>query len=98
MSLRQIQDSVDEWIVTQRDGYFSPLEIMACLTEENGELAAAVRANRPASAEPGRELADIAFMLVCLANALKIDLDHAMAERIQRRAGQNKAHENGNTP
>lgn len=83
MTLKAIQATVDEWIATHRTGYFSPLEIMACLAEETGELAGGLLAG-----ERGRqttsELADVTFMLVCMANALDIDLDEAMTRMLER--------------
>ncbi|MEK6902096.1 MAG: nucleotide pyrophosphohydrolase, partial [archaeon] len=39
MSLKKAQDDVDEWVKQYKIGYFQPLEIMARLTEETGELA-----------------------------------------------------------
>ncbi|HYK82634.1 MAG TPA: nucleotide pyrophosphohydrolase [Gemmatimonadales bacterium] len=87
MSLRDAQQTVDRWIGQYTDGYFPPLANLARLTEEVGELARAlthhVGAKRPKPDEPAGsialELADVLFVVVCLANSLGIDLDDAFA-------------------
>jgi NTP pyrophosphatase (non-canonical NTP hydrolase) len=85
MSFAPIQKQVDDYIAQFEEGYFPPLEMLARLTEELGELARALshRAGfkKPKSGEtPGDvadELCDVVFVAVCLANSLKIDLDTA---------------------
>lgn len=82
MSLQDIQRAVDAWISQWEEGYFSPLANLARLSEEVGELAREInhahgpkpkKASEPGSAI-GSELADILFVLVCIANSLDIDL------------------------
>ncbi len=83
MSFAPIQKSVDEWIQQYTHGYFQPLQMIARLTEELGELSRAVSyrfgEKRPKPGEqPGNvadELSDLLFVAVCMANALQIDLD-----------------------
>lgn len=83
MSFAPIQRSVDEWIRASTTGYFQPLQMVARMTEEVGELARAVSHHfgekRPKPGEPlgdiGDELCDVIFVAVCLANSLQIDLD-----------------------
>lgn len=85
MSFVPIQKSVDDWIRQQTPGYFQPLQMIARLTEELGELSRAVSyrfgEKRPKPGEdPGDvadELCDLIFVAVCLANSTGIDLDEA---------------------
>lgn len=87
MSLREAQDAVDRWVGQYREGYFSPLANLARLTEEVGELAREINhrfGEKPKKAgEPegavADELADILFVIICLANSQNIDLDQAFA-------------------
>lgn len=83
--LDQLQKEVDDWITSHTHGYFSPLMMLARLTEELGELSRAVSHHhgekKPKPGEdPGdiaEEIGDLLFVLVCLANERKIDLDEA---------------------
>jgi NTP pyrophosphatase (non-canonical NTP hydrolase) len=85
MSFAPLQKSVDDWIRKQTPGYFQPLQMIARLTEELGELARAVSyrfgEKKPKSGEkPGDvadELCDLIFVAICLANSQDIDLDEA---------------------
>ncbi|HEX2120263.1 MAG TPA: nucleotide pyrophosphohydrolase [Thermoanaerobaculia bacterium] len=87
MSFAPIQKEVDEWISQFEEGYFPPLAMLARLTEEVGELARVVMhhhgGKKPKPGEEagdvGGEIADAIFVLVCLANSQKIDLDEAFA-------------------
>lgn len=87
MSFRDAQQAVDRWIGQYEEGYFSPLANVARLAEEVGELAREVnhhfgpKTKKP-DEQPGSmpmELADILFVVICLANSQKIDLDEAFA-------------------
>ncbi len=83
MSFEQTQREVDEWIKGYTPGYFAPLMMLARLTEELGELSRAVSHHhgekKPKPGEPmgdvGEEIADLLFVLVCLANQQGINLD-----------------------
>lgn len=85
MSFAPIQTQVDEWITSHTPGYFSPLQMVARLTEELGEVSRAVShqhgEKKPKPGEsPGDvadELCDLIFVALCLANSQKIDLDDA---------------------
>lgn len=85
MSFADVQKSVDAWIDSHTSGYFQPLQMIARLTEELGELSRAVSyrfgEKRPKpNEEPGDvadELCDLIFVAVCLANSQNIDLDTA---------------------
>jgi NTP pyrophosphatase (non-canonical NTP hydrolase) len=96
MSLRNAQDRVDAWISQFEEGYFHPLTNMARLSEEVGELAREVnhqfgqKTKKASEAEGdlGMEMADILFVLICMANREGIDLDAAfqrMMEKIEAR-------------
>ncbi len=85
MSLTDSQQRVDAWISRFKEGYFHPLTNMARLTEEVGELAREInhrygekakKPDEPAGDMP-MELADILFVLICIANREGIDLQTA---------------------
>jgi len=81
--VKDIQKQVDKWVRQYKIGYFKPLEILARLTEEVGELARELnhhfgpKKKKPSeeTQEIGDEMADIIFTLACLANSLNIDLE-----------------------
>src|SRR5918995_166841 len=85
MSLRDAQSRVDAWISRFEEGYFHPLTNMARLAEEVGELAREVnhrfgqKTKKPEEPEGdlGMEMADILFVLICMANREGIDLQEA---------------------
>lgn len=92
MSFRDAQDAVDRWVGQFEEGYFPPLVNVARLAEEVGELAREVnhqfgpKKKKPDEA-PGSipmELADIVFVVICLANSQKIDLDEAFAQMMAK--------------
>ena len=81
MTLQEAQQSVDEWIKTYGVRYFNELTNMACLTEEVGELARVIaRKYGEQSFKPGdktnlgEEMADVLWVLLCLANQTGVDL------------------------
>jgi len=83
--MRVMQKEVDDYIGQFKEGYFSPLAMMARLTEEMGELAREVNhyyGEKPKkSTEKEKtieeELGDVLFVAICLANSLEIDLQTA---------------------
>ena len=85
MSLKDAQRRVDAWIKQFEEGYFHPLTNLARLTEEVGELAREVnhrfgeKTKKAGEAEGdlGMEMADILFVLICMANREGIDLQEA---------------------
>lgn len=85
MGLKANQKEVDRWISQYKLGYFQPLEILARLTEEVGEVARELnhqfgpkkKKASEASAHLDEELADVIYTVVCLANSQKINLDSA---------------------
>jgi NTP pyrophosphatase (non-canonical NTP hydrolase) len=84
-TMKQMQQEVDEYISQFKEGYFSPLAMLARLTEELGELAREV--NHYYGEKPKKqtekektvaeELGDLLFVLICFANSLNIDLEEA---------------------
>lgn len=96
MSLSNAQERVDRWISQFEEGYFHPLTNMARLSEEVGELAREVnhrfgqktkKSDEPDS-ELGMEMADILFVLICMANREGINLDEAfdrMMHKVEHR-------------
>ncbi|ANE47947.1 nucleotide pyrophosphohydrolase [Paenibacillus swuensis] len=84
-SLKEIQQEVDLYISQFKEGYFSPLAMLARMSEEVGELAREVNhefGEKPKKQnEPDNsielELGDILFITVCFANSLGIDLTEA---------------------
>jgi NTP pyrophosphatase (non-canonical NTP hydrolase) len=85
VALREAQQRVDQWISQYKEGYFPPLTNLARLTEEVGELAREInhrfgektkKKDEP-EGDLALELADIVFVLICLANSQHIDLDDA---------------------
>jgi len=96
MSLRDAQARVDRWIGQFEEGYFHPLTNLARLTEEVGELAREVnhrfgqKTKKPEEppGDLGMEMADILFVLICMANREKIDLQaefDRMMEKVEGR-------------
>lgn len=92
MSLRDAQQTVDRWIGQYKEGYFSPLANLARLTEEVGELAREINhrfGEKPKRSDEGdgslaMELADILFVVICIANSQGIDLDRAFDAMMQK--------------
>lgn len=99
MQVKEMQREVDAWIGQFEEGYWHPLSMLACLTEEVGELAREVnhlygqKPKKPGE-PPGDvalELADVLFIIVCYANSLGIDLEEAfrlMMEKYRQRDSQ----------
>src|ERR671917_1435567 len=92
MSLRDAQQRVDAWIARYEEGYFDPLTNLARLAEEVGELAREVNhrfgKKTKKSEEPegdlAMEMADILFVLICMANREGIDLDAAFEKMMRK--------------
>jgi len=92
LSLRDAQQTVDRWIGQYKEGYFPPLTNLARLTEEVGELAREInhrfgeKTKRADEAEGSvaMELADVLFVVICLANSQGIDLDEAFAAMMRK--------------
>jgi NTP pyrophosphatase (non-canonical NTP hydrolase) len=95
MSLTDAQSRVDAWISQYEEGYFHPLTNLARLAEEVGELAREVnhrfgqKTKKPDEPEGdlGMEMANILFVLICMANREGIDLQDAF-DRMMRKVEQ----------
>ncbi len=92
MSLREAQQQVDEWIRQYGVRYFSELTNMVILTEEVGELARVMSRmygdqSFKDGEQPnlGEEMADVLWVLICLANQTGIDLTEEFAKTIQKK-------------
>jgi NTP pyrophosphatase (non-canonical NTP hydrolase) len=85
MSLKKNQKDVDKWIGQYKLGYFKPLEILARLAEEVGEVARELnhmfgpkkKKSMEAKADLEEELGDVIYTVICLANSLGLDLDRS---------------------
>lgn len=97
MEIKELQQRVDEWIHTYGVRYFSELTNMAVLTEEVGELAR-VMARRfgDQSFKAGEkdnladEIADVLWVLTCIANQTGVDLEQAMERNFQKKSERDK--------
>lgn len=111
MTLQEAQQQVDNWIRTYGVRYFSELTNMAVLTEEVGELARVMaRRYGDQSFKPGEkdnveeELADVLWVLICLANQTGTDLTEAFRHTLEKKTNRDrtrhinnpKLKENGN--
>ncbi|MDY6408452.1 MAG: nucleotide pyrophosphohydrolase [Prevotella sp.] len=92
MTIKEAQQTVDQWIKTYGVRYFSELTNMACLTEEVGELARIIaRKYGDQSFKSGEnedlseEMADVLWVLICLANQTGVDLTSALLHSIDKK-------------
>ena len=93
MTMEEAQHKVDEWIKTYGVRYFSPLTNMAILTEEVGEVARVMaRTYGDQSCKPSDEcknladeLADVMWVLMCIANQTGVNLTDAFAKNIEKK-------------
>lgn len=92
MTIKEAQETVDNWIKEYGVRYFSELTNMACLTEEVGELARIIaRKYGDQSFKEGEkcdlsdEMADVLWVLLCLANQTGVDLTKALARNLAKK-------------
>lgn len=93
MTLQEAQQEVDVWIKTHGVRYFNELTNMALLTEEVGEVARIIARNygeqssKKSDSEKvlADELADVLFVLICLANQTGVDLTDAMKKNFEKK-------------
>ena len=97
MTIEEAQRQVDEWIKTYGVRYFSELTNMAILTEEVGEVARIMaRSYGDQSTKPGEkinladELADVMWVLICIANQTGIDLTEAFRRNLEKKTARDK--------
>ena len=93
MTIKEAQKTVDEWIKTIGVRYFNELTNMAMLTEEVGEVARIIARRYGEQSEKesdkakdlGDEMADVLFVLICLANQTGIDLTEALQKNLDKK-------------
>ncbi|MFT6880711.1 MAG: NTP pyrophosphatase (non-canonical NTP hydrolase) [Arcticibacterium sp.] len=98
MKIKEAQQIVDEWINAFGVRYFSELTNTAILTEEVGELASIMARRYGEQSEKesdrnkdlGDEMADVLFVLICLANQTGIDLTEALKMNLEKKTKRDK--------
>ena len=91
MNIKDAQESVDKWIKAHGVRYFNELTNMAQLTEEVGEVARIISRRYGEQSEKlsdkdkdlGEELADVMFVVLCLANQTGVDLSKAFFNKLK---------------
>ena len=110
MTIREAQQAVDQWIKTYGVRYFSELTNMACLTEEVGELARVIarkygdqsfKTGDPRETDNGQqalgdEMADVLWVLLCIANQTGIDLTAELQKNIEKKTLRDKERHKNN--
>jgi len=94
MTLEEVQKTVDDWINTKGVRYFSELTNMAVLTEEVGELARLMSRqygdqsfkDSDRNRDLGDEIADVMFVLVCIANQTGVNLTDAFQKNLEKKS------------
>ncbi|MBR3627105.1 MAG: nucleotide pyrophosphohydrolase [Bacteroidaceae bacterium] len=104
MTIEEAQKTVDEWIKTYGVRYFSELTNMAVLTEEVGELARVMaRKYGDQSFKAGEkdnmeeEMADVLWVLICLANQTGVNLTEAFQKTIEKKTNRDKERHKNNS-
>ena len=109
MTLQELQNKVDHWISTIGGGYFSELTNLGILTEETGEMARwmvrkygdqnlkASEKNVDMDSAIADEMADILWVLLCLANQMEINLTEAMEKNFEKKTHRDKDRHTGKT-
>ena len=98
LSIRDAQRMVDEWIQTIGVRYFNELTNMAMLTEEVGEVARIIarrygeQSEKPSDAEKvlADELADVLFVLICIANQTGVNLEEALIQNLKKKTARDE--------
>lgn len=104
MELRVLQNEVDQWIKKHGVRYFNELTNMAILVEEVGEVARIIARRYGEQSEKesdknkdlGEELADVLFVLVCIANQTGVDLEEVIKSNLSKKSERdhNRHHNN----
>lgn len=97
ITIREAQQLVDQWIKQYGVRYFSELTNMACLTEEVGELARIMARKygdqsfkQGEEKDPADEMADVLWVLMCLANQTGVDLTEALRKNLEKKTSRDK--------
>ncbi len=104
MSLKIAQNQVQQWIEKHGVRYFNELTNMAQLTEEVGEVARIIARKYGEQSEKesdknldlGQELADVVFVVLCLANQTNIDLEKKFQEKLEIKTNRDKSRHHTN--
>jgi len=104
MTIEQAQKVVDEWINKNGVRYFNELTNMAMLTEEVGEVARIIGRRYGEQSEKesdknkdlGEEMADVLFVLICLANQTGVDLTKALEKSLETKTIRDKDRHHNN--
>ena len=104
MEIKNAQLEVDTWIKTHGVRYFNELTNMAQLTEEVGEVARIIARRYGEQSEKesdknkdlGEELADVVFVVLCLANQTGIDLQKAFDQKMELKTTRDKDRHHNN--
>lgn len=89
--MKQMQHIVDDWVI-KNGGYWSPLAMLASVTEELGEIAREInhlenikiKKENEKKNSLKEEMGDILFSIICIANHYNIDLDDAFSQTIKK--------------
>lgn len=97
ITIKELQKTVDDWIKKYGVRYFNELTNMACLTEEVGEMARIIARKygeqsfkEGEKADLGDEIADVLWVLVCIANQTGIDLTKEIEKNLQKKTKRDK--------
>ena len=98
MTIKEAQKVVDQWIKTYGKRYFNELTNMAILTEEVGEVARVMARsygeqsfkNSDRKVELADELADVLWVLICIANQTGVNLTEALKKNIEKKTERDK--------
>ena len=104
MTIKEAQEAVDQWIKTYGVRYFSELTNMAVLTEEVGELAKIIarrygeqswKKDDPRAADNGQEalgdeMADVLWVLLCLANQTGVNMTDELRKNLEKKTNRDK--------
>jgi NTP pyrophosphatase (non-canonical NTP hydrolase) len=105
MTIEQAQHKIDEWIKTHGVRYFNELTNMAILTEEVGEVARIMsrRYGEQSEKESDKvkrlddELADVLFVLICIANQTGVNLQTALEENLKKKTDRDSSRHKNNS-
>lgn len=104
MTIEEAQKAVDDWIKENGVRYFDELTNLAMLTEEVGEVARIIARRYGEQSEKesdkkkdlGEEMADVLFVLICLANQTGIDLTDALEKSLEKKTKRDKERHHNN--
>ena len=104
LTVNALQATVDRWINTYGVRYFAEMTNLAVLMEEVGELARILSRTygeqsfkeKETATDLGDELADVLFVLVCIANQTGVDLETAISKNLQKKTARDKNRHNNN--